>query len=153
MKAFGILVAAALLFGNTSAHAEETVSLQGEVKVERTEVVNGVEQTVLAAPTDVVPGDRLVFSTSYHNAGNEAVENFVVTNPLPGPVVLAENDAAFTVSVDGGASFAPLANLTVAAEAEGTRAAQPADVTHIRWTLARLEPGASGSVSYNAFVR
>ena len=158
IKLFAALtMIAPLLLGAASASAEDLVSLEGEVKVERTELVGGVEQTVLAEPTDVVPGDRLVFSTSYRNAGAEAVENFVVTNPLPGPVVLAQDDPAFLVSVDGGATYAALANLTVAdADAgtgPGTRAAQPADVTHIRWTLARLEPGASGSLSYNAFVR
>lgn len=148
-----LAIIAPLLLGAAPASAQDLVSLAGEVKVERTEVVGGVEQTVLAEPTDVVPGDRLVFSTSYRNAGNEAVENFVVTNPLPGPVVLAQDDPAFVVSVDGGTNYAPLAALTVADAAAGTRPAQPADVTHIRWTLARLEPGASGSLSYNAFVR
>jgi len=158
VKFFAALAATVpLLLGATAASAEDLVSLEGGVKVERTELVGGVEQTVLAEPTDVVPGDRLVFSTSYRNAGNEVVENFVVTNPLPGPVVLAQDDAAFIVSVDGGATYAALASLTVAdaaaATGAGTRAAQPGDVTHIRWTLARLEPGASGSLSYNAFVR
>ena len=142
-----------LLLGAAPASAQDQVSLAGGVKVERTELVGGFEQKVLAEPTDVVPGDRLVFSTSYRNGGSEAVDNFVVTNPLPGAVVLAQDDPAFLVSVDGGTVFAALSGLTVAAEPSGTRAALPADVTHIRWTLARLEPGASGSLSYNAFVR
>ena len=142
-----------LLLGAAPASAQDQVSLAGGVKVERTELVGGVEQKVLAEPTDVVPGDRLVFSTSYRNAGSEAVENFVVTNPIPGAVVLAQDDAAFQVSVDGGTKFAALSGLTVAAEPSGTRPAVAADVTHIRWTLARLEPGASGSLSYYAFVR
>ena len=142
-----------LSLGAAPASAQDQVSLAGGVKVERTQLVGGVERQVLADPTDVVPGDRLVFSTSYRNAGSEAVENFVVTNPLPGAVVLAQDDPAFLVSIDGGTSFAALSGLTVAAGPSGTRAALPADVTHIRWTLARLEPGASGSLSYNAFVR
>jgi uncharacterized repeat protein (TIGR01451 family) len=157
MKSFKILAALAitvpLLFGTASAGAQEQVTLAANVKVERTELVDGVEQKVLAEPDDVVPGDRLVFSTSYHNAGSEVVDNFVVTNPLPGAVVLAEDSSAFLVSTDGGTSFAALSGLTVPAEPTGTRPAMPSDVTHIRWTLARLEPGASGSLSYNAFVR
>lgn len=156
MRKANLLAACALaaaLLGPSPALAEELVSLEGDVQVERTQTVDGVARTVLAPPTDVVPGDRLVFSTNYRNAGNAPVDNFVVTNPLPAPVVLAADDPAFEVSVDGGAHFAPLASLTVADAANGTRPAQPADVTHIRWTLARLEPGASGSLSYNAFVR
>ena len=142
-----------LSLGAAPASAQDQVSLAGGVKVERTQLVGGVERQVLAEPTDVVPGDRLVFSTSYRNAGSEAVENFVVTNPLPGAVVLAQDDPAFLVSIDGGTKFAALSGLTVAAEPSGTRPAVAADVTHIRWTLARLEPGASGNLSYNAFVR
>lgn len=135
------------------AHAQSSVALESNVKVERTITENGEAQTVLAAPEDVVPGDRLVFSTQYRNDSGQVVENFVVTNPLPGAVVLAENDDAFEVSVDGGANFAPLAKLTVETDMEESRPALPRDVTHIRWTLARLEPGESGSLSYNAFVR
>ena len=58
-----------LLLGAAPASAQDQVSLAGGVKVERTELVGGVEQKVLAEPTDVVPGDRLVFSTSYRNGG------------------------------------------------------------------------------------
>lgn len=146
-------VAAAALLVASPAAAEEIVALTGDVKVERTVVENGTERTVLSAPEDVVPGDRLVFSTNYRNDSGEAIDDFVVTNPLPVAVVLAEYDPAFQVSVDGGNSFADLSALTVEDTEAGTRPAQVTDVTHIRWTLDRLEPGAAGSLSYNAFVR
>jgi len=133
--------------------AQNSVSLQGEVMVERTVAENGTEHTVLSAPEDVVPGDRLVFSTNYRNDSGQTVENFVVTNPLPSAVVLADDDASFVVSVDGGATFAPLAQLTVDEPQIGPRPAQVSDVTHIRWALARLAPGESGVLTYNAFVR
>lgn len=135
------------------AQAQSAVALQSDVRVERTVTDEGEARTVLAAPEDVVPGDRLVFSTQYRNDSGDVVENFVVTNPLPAAVVLADDDGLFEVSVDGGASFAPLAKLTVETDTAEARPALPSDVTHIRWTLARLEPGESGSLTYNAFVR
>ena len=121
--------------------------------VERTIMQDGSASTVLLEPEDVVPGDRLIFSTNYRNDSGDVIENFVVTNPLPGAVVLASDDDTFQVSVDNGSSYASLFALTIDDPQAGTRAAELVDVTHIRWTLERLEPGATGSLSYTAFVR
>ena len=53
----------------------------------------------------VVPGDKLVFATADRNTGASAVNNFVVTNPIPAGVMLApEGVAPADVSVDGGKS-------------------------------------------------
>lgn len=134
------------------AQGQNAVSLSGDVQVVRTIEENGTARTVLEPPTQVVPGDRLVFSTSYRNTSGQVVEDFVITNPLPAAVVLAEN-GAFAVSVDGAKSFGSLASLSVTLEDGATRPAELADVTHVRWTLDRLEPGASGSVTYFATIR
>ena len=155
----GILLAAApaSLAAQTGAKPAATaqpVVLQGDVKLVKTVVENGVEKQVMSEPKVVVPGDKLVFSTSYRNAGTSAVENFVVTNPLPGAVVLAADSAAsLEVSVDAGASWGLLSTRTVSDGAGGKRPAQAADVTHVRWTLAVLQPGASGTLTYHAIVR
>ena len=135
------------------AAAQSPVSLKGDVKVERAVVSDAGSETVLAEPTDVVPGDRLRFATDYSNDSNQAVDNFVVTNPLPAAVMLAEEEENFEVSVDGGQNWGRLNALSVADAVAGTREAALSDVTHIRWTLARLEPGASGSLTYHAIVR
>ncbi|MCB2089505.1 MAG: hypothetical protein R3E18_12825 [Sphingomonadaceae bacterium] len=144
---------AAILIAAPAAHAQEAVALDGKVKVERVETVDGKEQTVFKEPTSVVPGDKLVFSTAYRNTSTQPVDNFVVTNPLPGAVMLAETDDSFEVSVDGGATFGALADLTITDAEAGQRAAKPADVTHIRWTLARIAPGEEGVLEYHAIVR
>ncbi|QDK32171.1 hypothetical protein [Sphingomonas sp. IC081] len=146
----------ALAFGlalSGAASAAEPVSLKGDVQVERTVTANGTGKTVLAAPTTVVPGDRLLFTTRYSNDGDKPVDNFVVTNPLPAPVRLAAEEAGCEVSVDGGRTFGKLAALTVADAAGMRRAAQLEDVTHIRWTLAHLAPRGSGALEYHAVVR
>ena len=129
------------------AAAQQAVSLSSEAHVIRT--VDGKDQ--LEAPTSVVPGDRLSFTINYRNTDAAAVDDFVVTNPLPAAVALsAEGD--FAVSVDGGKTFGTLAGLTVA-EGEAQRPAVLADVTHVRWTIPRIEPQATGQLKYFAVVR
>lgn len=145
LRSVATCVAAA--FVAVPALAQDNVALTSEVHVVR--VVDGKEQ--FDPPASVVPGDRLVFTTRYSNAGNAPVENFVVTNPLPGPVVLA-NDGAFVVSVDGGATFGPLAQQRITEDGV-SRPATVTDVTHVRWTVSSIAPGAGGELSYFATVR
>ena len=137
-----------------AAQDAQPITLSGDVKAVKTSVdANGVEQTELVAPEVIVPGDRLIFGTDYANGGDQVVNDFVVTNPLPAAVRLAEDaDPSLTVSVDGGASWGQLADLMVTDE-QGTRAASHADVTHVRWTLATVDPGASGRLEYPAIIR
>ena len=130
------------------------VELIGDVKVDKLVVENGKEKHVLVEPGVVVPGDALLFSTRYRNTGAAPIKDFVVTNPLPGAVQLApQGSDQLVVSVDGGKIFGKLAALRVAGSDGAPRAAVPADVTHIRWVLPVLAPGASGSLSYHAIVR
>lgn len=151
--AIAAVLALAGVFSPGIASAQQQVKLEGSVMVERTINENGEDRTVLSTPEQVVPGDKLVFATSFRNSSNEAVENFVVTNPLPLAVRLAAQDGSFEVSVNGGDTYGQLNNFSVETELGEERAAQLTDVTHIRWTLARLEPGASGSLEYQAIVR
>ncbi len=159
MKKITLLIVSAALFASATtaplAAQEQPISLVGDVKVEKTVADEaGQPKTVLVDPDLVVPGDRLIFGTDYRNNGAEAVANFVMTNPVPAAVRLAPDaDADLTVSVDGGASWGTLAELTVTAEDGSTRSAEHADVTHIRWTLAAVDPGASGRLQYPAIIR
>ena len=159
MNTFTKMVAALLVLSSTAvpvaAYAQSPVSLSGDVKAVETTVDDaGNEVTKLVDPDVIVPGDRLVFGTDYANNGAEPVENFVVTNPLPAAVRLAPDaDPQLVVSVDAGKSWGVLASLTVAAEDGSTRAASHADVTHVRWTLPVIAPGASGRLEYPAIIR
>lgn len=130
------------------------VELAGDVKLIKVRDVNGVRVQEQVEPKVVVPGDTLVFSTRYRNGGSLPVTNFVVTNPLPAAVMLAPDGAEKqVVSVDGGKTWGPLAGLQVDDGKGGKRPATAADVTHARWTLALIQPGATGVLSYNAIVR
>lgn len=133
----------------------QPVQLAGEVKLERTVTgPDGKPKIERVAPEVIVPGDRLIFATTWRNAGAEPVENFVVRNALPGPVRLADDaDAALVVSVDGGKTWGLLRELKVAGADGTSRPAQAADVTHVRWTLALVKPGESGRIEYPAIIR
>lgn len=149
------LGAALMALAPSAALAQASpIQLTGDVKVNRVVVENGKEKHVLSDPSVVVPGDALVFTTTYQNKGADAVKDFVVTNPLPSAVMLAPEGAEkLVVSVDGGRTFGLLASLTVK-DAEGKpRPAQASDVTHIRWILPVVPAGAQGALSYNGIVR
>lgn len=154
----GLLFAASQpVLAQDQAAAQEAapISLVGDVMVERSvQADDGTTRVELVPPTVAVPGDRLVFRTNYTNSGGDAVQRFVVTNPVHPAVRLApDTDPALTVSVNGGESWGELAELTVTG-ADGTvRAATLEDVTHIRWVLATVAPGATGTLQYHAIIR
>lgn len=130
------------------------VQLESDVKVEKVIAENGTVKKTWVTPQVVVPGDRLVFSVRYRNVSADKVDNFVVTNPIPQPVMLAAEGAeALEVSVDGGKAWGKLGVLQVVDGKGDQRAALNSDVTHVRWTLPVLNPGASGTLTYSAIVR
>ncbi len=142
--------------GTTPLSAQDqAISLSGSVMHETVSLdASGKEVTELVEPNTIVPGDRLIFGTAYNNGSDEAVDNFVVTNPLPPAVRLAPDaDTTLIVSVDGGKSFDTLSQLSVMAEDGGSRPADQADVTHVRWTLPSVAPGESGRLEYPAIIR
>jgi uncharacterized repeat protein (TIGR01451 family) len=149
-----ILLLAALTPG--SALAANQVALDNHVFVERVSVdAEGKQRILLEEPKVVVPGDRLVFVLNYRNAGAQPADKFVVTNPMPSAVRFADaGDARPFVSVDGGKQWGLLSDLSVPT-ADGTRrAAQPADVTHIRWAFQNPIPvGGTGKLMFRGVVK
>jgi len=135
--------------------ATSPIVLTGDVKaVKITTAPDGTERTELTEPSAIIPGDRLIFGTQYHHSGTEPVSNFTVTNPLPAAVRLAPDaDPALAVSIDGGKTWGVLAALTVASSDGTARPATHADVTHVRWVLSRIAPGAEGRLTYPAIIR
>lgn len=130
------------------------VELTSNVMVEKIAMVDGHQQTVLKAPTTVVPGDRLLFQTNYRNSGAKAADHFVVTNPVPANVAYAgESTAGAEMSVDGGKNYGQLTALRVKTPDGQSRPARPEDVTNLRWTLSTIAPGTSGSLKYRGMVR
>jgi uncharacterized repeat protein (TIGR01451 family) len=149
-RAFSLL----LLVPFAIAAGPQAVQLSSSVMVEKTVVVSGREQIVLQPPGKVLPGEKLIFQTNYRNTGAQAATQFVVTNPIPSAVEwTGEATPGAIESVDGGRSYAPLAQLKVKGTNGNVRPAQPGDVTHIRWTMASIAPGSAGLVKYRGMVR
>lgn len=153
--ALALAAAITLPLAPLAAQAASPISLSGDVKAEKVvTAADGSERIELVAPSTIVPGDRLIFGTDYANSGAEAVTNFVVTNPLPAAVRLAPDaDPALAVSVDGGKTWGVLAQLAITNSDGTTRPATHADVTHVRWVLESIAPGATGRLTYPAIIR
>lgn len=152
---FGSLALAAATIATPAMAQQAALTLKGDVMLVKTEVdASGNAVTKLVAPDIAVPGDKVVFTTAYQNNGAEAATNAVIRNPLNPAVRLADDaDPDLSVSVDGGKAWGKLAELTILNEDGTSRAAIAADVTHVRWTLDRVEPGASGTVEFYAIIR
>lgn len=117
-----------------------TIDTKGERKVKLTE------------PTSVAPGDVVVISIAYENAGTEPAANIVISNPVPEHLRFIDvRQGVGMVSVDGGESFGALVDLKVREADQTSRPATAADVTHVRWRFDQpLPPGASGAVAFAA---
>jgi uncharacterized repeat protein (TIGR01451 family) len=135
-----------------AAAQERPIKLESDVKLLR-QVQQG-DAPELVAPEGVVPGDTLVFTTSYRNEGASAVKDFVIVNPVPTDLVLTDEAATATeVSVDGGAHWGRLAELKIVDADSQERPATAGDITHMRWVFASVAPSANGEVKFSARVR
>ncbi len=136
--------------------AGPTVSLLNKAFVVRKvpDGKGGTKNTL--APVDkVFPGDALAFVFEYKNAGTKPAAAFVINNTVPENILYTGNEQPWAVvSVDRGLTFGPLATLKVKNPDGSMRAAQPTDVTDIRWKFAQPIPaGGSGRVAYYAVVK
>jgi uncharacterized repeat protein (TIGR01451 family) len=135
-----------------AAAQERPIKLQSDVKLVRQAQQGDAPQLVEAE--GVVPGDTLVFTTSYRNEGSSAVSDFVIVNPVPADLVLTDEAAAGTdVSVDGGAHWGRLGDLKIVKEDGEERAATIEDITHMRWVFASVAASEVGQVRFSARVR
>lgn len=135
---------------------------QGKIElktvVEKETVVlteDGGERIELVTADKVVPGDVVIYTVTYTNVADQAVENVTITNPIAAELEYVADSAfapgaSVAFSVDNGQSFAPLNALSVEDNGE-QRAAEVADLTHIRWVLNdELAPGAQGFARFRA---
>lgn len=113
-------------------------------------------ETLTRVPAErVIPGDRIAYVLTYENAGDAPADEIVLVMPIPPAVTLsvgAETGGRADYSVDGGENWGEFAALSVERDGQ-TRAAAPTDVTHLRWRIAQIAPGATGEVAYRAVLR
>ncbi len=145
---------------SASAYAQEEGHLNVRTIVQKEQVtVNeaGEAETELVAADTVVPGEKVVYTTTFQNISEEPAENVVITNPISGDLTYVDGSAFgpgsdIQFSVDGGQTFANSNELTVT-EGGVTRPAGAGDFTHIRWVMQQeLAAGAQGVARFSAVL-
>lgn len=162
MRLLGMMMIVLLLPPAAGAQEKGTIELKSISEVEvvtTTAAGKKVVKRVDTGKASVVPGDTVVFTTTYRNIGAKPAEKVVITNPVPEHTLYLDKSAegkgaTIDFSVDGGKNYAPAGKLTVMDAQEKVRTAGPADYTHIRWTLLKpLAPGGRGNVSFKAKIK
>ena len=142
----------------TAEVAQDERGIELKMMVSEEQVVvdaAGNKITKLVDTSSVVPGDRLVYTTTVRNRSNALAENVAIVNPIPEHTTYLEGSAQgdgslVTFSVDGGKRFDLAEKLTVTDENGDSRTAIAKDYTHIRWVLSKLPPKAEGDVIFRA---
>ncbi len=105
----------------------------------------------LPPPASVQPGDILRYTIAAENQTDQAIANFILTQPIPDPVIYLPDsstidiDAEITYSIDNSTTFVerPTVEVTLENGQVETKPAPPDAYTHIRWTLANPLPPAT----------
>lgn len=148
MKAINKMLVASSIFSLSvffaSAQAKPNpVQIDSKVQ-ELIQVVdqNGKSHLKAVKADKITPGDRILYTTTISNKGNQASDNIVITNPIPAHSKYLTGTAkgehcVITYSVDGGKSYGDSQSLKVRLKDGQFRAAQASDYTHIRWESRR----------------
>jgi uncharacterized repeat protein (TIGR01451 family) len=147
-----------LVLTSQAVSAQSPVSLQSKVETER--MVKQTDGQMVATRLPVksaVPGEEVIFTNTFSNAGKKPADKLVLTNPIAADLRLTKawgDSAVITYSVDGGKVFGAAETLQVKGADGKMRAAKPEDFTHVRWVMRdSLAVGASAAVGFNAQVR
>jgi uncharacterized repeat protein (TIGR01451 family) len=136
-----------------------TIELKSNAEVEVTETNSKGEKIVKRleiGKSKIVPGEILVYTTTYRNNGTKPAEKIVITNPVPQHMNYVEKSAEgagtkIDFSADHGKTYGAPETLFVTDSQGNKQKATAADYTDIRWTLLKpLPSGSSGSVSFKA---
>lgn len=152
-----------LMMSALTAHAvaQEQGHLNVTTTVQKEEVtVNdaGDTETTLVPVATVIPGDRVIYTITFQNIGDEPADEVVITNPIADSLTYVDGSAFgpgtdIQFSIDGGQSFAKRDALTVA-ENGAERPAEANDFTHIRWVMQQqLAVGAQGMARFSADLK
>jgi uncharacterized repeat protein (TIGR01451 family) len=155
------LCAAALLTAFVlPAHAAEPGSLKlaNIAEIEITVVDKDGKTVSTRTPVGTaVPGDEIIYTTTFENISNKPAGNIVITNPMPNDTTYRSASGAnteITFSIDGGNQYAAPDKLIVTTSEGNTRPAVPSDYTHLRWAYkGELGVGKTSQVSFRTVIK
>ena len=142
------------------ALAQEQAHLDVTTVVQKEETFindDGERDKRLVDASTVVPGERVVYTITFRNISDQAADNVVITNPIDSNLTYVDGSAFgpgtdIEFSADGGKTWGAPGGLQVSDEG-GTRAAEAADFTHVRWVVKNdLAAGAHGVVRFTAVL-
>ncbi len=138
--------------------ADNSLKLVSKAEKEVTVTTGGKKEVKLVPVEKALPGDVVLFTNHYTNAGSTPAENAAITNPMPQHMVYIDGSAfgagtTITFSVDKGKTFDVPAKLTKTDKGRN-RPARADEYTNIRWTFTSpLPPGKAGDVGFKARLK
>jgi uncharacterized repeat protein (TIGR01451 family) len=149
-----------LIVFHLPAHAAAPGALKissiAEQVVESVDEVGKKESRRIRVVT-AVPGDEVIYTTTFENISNKPAGNIVITNPVPNDTIYKSAAGAntdITFSIDGGKQYAIPEKLIVTTKEGLMRSAVPADYTHMRWAYkGELDIGKTSDVSFRASIK
>jgi len=151
--------AALLMALHLPAHGADGAIRISSIAELEIQVVNaeGEKETKRVPVDTAVPGDEIIYTTTIENIIDKPTGDIVITNPVPNDTTFRLADGAMTditFSVDGGTQYAASDKLIVETQNGKTRAAVPADYTHVRWAYkGELGVGKTSEVSFRAVIK
>jgi uncharacterized repeat protein (TIGR01451 family) len=152
------LLSAAVSGAQQEPKLDLKTSVDKEVKVQKNG--KGATERIPAEKTD--PGDILVYTIAYQNAGTVAAVDAAIVDPIPRGVVYLQgtaegSDAEITCSIDNSRTWHRPPVMMPVKKPDGSLENKPAPMeryTHIRWVIKKpVQPGQSGRVSFKATVK
>jgi len=163
LKQPAAILLSVLLLSGFSAPLLAAPDLKLKVKAEMDVVVeeNGVSVKKRVPVTEAEPGQEIIYTLSYRNAGDEAATNIKLKDKIPTNTTYVV-DSAFgegadiLFSIDDAKNFKKPSLLQYAVKTGAGKAEQktatPETYTHIQWIIKQVAPGAEGTVGYRVLV-
>jgi len=156
-----LVLAAEVLLAADPAKPELALTLvvRKEVAVQD---ASGAARTEWREVRESRPGDTLMYTVAYRNAGKAEARQARIVDPVPEGAVYVPGsaegkDTAITYSIDGKAFREPGKLTYKVRRVDGSQEEQiatPEMYSHIQWTLTKpVPPGGTGTVSFKVRVR
>jgi uncharacterized repeat protein (TIGR01451 family) len=106
-----------------------------------------------------VPGDTVIFTTTFKNTIDKPAGNIVINNPIPPDTAYVAGsafgkDCEIQYSADGGKTYARAEALKIRGADGKQRLALPREYTDIRWNhMVPLAAGKSAEVGFRAVIK